>query len=179
MNKKEMEREISKIRDDEKEIKAEEALILKKLDFELQKEKIETLKRVSKLKHFTFGDFAQVVIGVTVFSLSPMLSPDIWDYIEAISTEMLLLAHVVIVACFILALNYEFRNSITFDLRFLRRLLKRVFYVHFSTTMTVVLLLVLVKTITWDMSNMLVARNYLAGMSVGLVGAVTFSFLKK
>ena len=179
MEKKGMELELKRIRGEESQIKAEEDLILKRLNLELQKEKLQNLKRLEKLKHFTFGDFAQVVIGVIAFSLPPMLSPDLWGYMENVTTLMLIGVHLLVVACFIIALNYEFRDNFNWNPRFYKRLFKRVFYVYTSTIIIVFVLLVMIHQLTFETPNIDALRNCLTGMSIGLVGAVTFSFLKK
>jgi len=174
-----MDTELNRIKEEESRIKAEEDLILKRLDLELQKEKLQKLKRLEKLRHFNFGDFAQVIIGVLVFGLPPMLSPDLWGYMENITTLMLIGVHLLVVACVIIALNYEFRENFNWNPRFYKRLFKRMFYVYTSTIMIVFILLVLIRQVTFETPNIDALRNYFTGMSLGLVGAVTFSFLKK
>lgn len=160
-------------------LQREEDLILKKLTESANRDSRIAKLRLESLKHFTLGDFAQSVIGTTVFSLPMILNTSFWEYIPNLSTGFLFFVHLIVTACFVLALNYEYRDSVIFDKKFYKRFVKRTFYVYFSSMMMISLLLILANKITLTTTNIDVARNYLAAMSMGIVGSVTFSFLKK
>lgn len=161
------------------EIKQKEKIIIRELDKELHKEKIVEKKRRILVKHFTFSDFCQSAIGVGVFGLSTIINPDIWGFIQQLDLNVIFWVHLFFVICFFIALNYEFRSDFSFDIHFVRNLMKRVFFTYVSVIITVTLLLVLVKKIRMDMSNYDFLKSFLTGQSVGLMGAVTFAFFKK
>lgn len=162
-----------------REIKKKEEQLIKKLDTELDKEEIKKRKNYFEVMHLKFSDFAQIVIGCCVFGLPAFINTSFWDYLPGMDTALLFYIHLFFIGCVILALNYEFRETFSLNKWFLKMLFKRFFYTYFSVFMVVTLLLVLVNKINYDLTVLLVFRHFLAAQSVGMFGAVTFSFLKK
>lgn len=160
-------------------LEQDEIHILESLEEARKREDRIDKERLNKIKHFSMGDFAQTIIGSTIFSMAAIINTSFWEYLPNVKTKFLFFFHIVIMVCFMIALNYEYRDSMNYDKVFLKRLFKRGFYVYFSSMMMITLLLVLVNKINLNLANVDVARNYLAAMSMGLVGSVTFSFLKK
>lgn len=161
------------------DIRVKEDMLIRKVDEELNKDKIIKRKNYLEIMHLSFGDFTQIVIGCCVFGLPAFINTSFWDYIPLIDTLLLFYIHIFFLFCVFLALNYEFRDNFNLDAWFIKFLLKRFFYTYFSVMMVIVLLLILVMKIKYSLVNLEVMRNFLAAQSVGLFGAVTFSFLKK
>lgn len=172
-------KELKALEKGEEEIRVQEKEILKGVRKELRKEEEEEKKRVVFVKHFTFSDFAQAAIGVGVFGLNVMINPDIWEFISHLSLSAVLIIHIFLFICFVMALNYEFRSNWSFDLVFIRNLLKRVFFVYMSVVIVIVTLLLLSKKLDLGLQNYYIIKNFLVGQSVGLMGAITFQFFKK
>ena len=162
-----------------KEIREKEDKLLNKLSYDLNKDKLEEKKLFYEVEHFSFNDFAQIVIGCCVFGLPTFVNTSFWDYLPLISTDLLFYIHCFFIFCVLLALNYEFRNNIIFNKWFLKMLLKRFFFTYFSVFMVVFFILILVNKINYTLLNIDIFRNIMISQSVGLFGAVTFSFLKK
>ena len=161
------------------DIKEKEEELIHKIDTDLNKEEIKKRKTYFEVMHLSFNDFAQIVIGCCVFGLPAFINTSFWDYLPLIDTSLLFYIHVFFAGCVLLALNYEFRDTVTMNIWFIRMLLKRFFYTYVSVFMVVGLLLILVTKIHYDLTILEVVRNSLAAQSVGMFGAVTFSFLKK
>lgn len=161
------------------DIKRREGIIIQELNQEINKDKIEEQKRKTQVKHFTFADFCQSVIGVAVFGLPAFINTSFWDYIPKLDLGSLILAHIFFLSCFTIALNYEFRKDFSWDTLFIINLLKRVFFTYISVMIAVCVILILAKKILLNMQNFFILKNFLIGQSVGLVGAITFSFLRK
>lgn len=174
-----IENEEIKVKKGLEDVKREEGLILTKFNRYLDKEKIISRKAYLEVMHFTFNDFAQAIIGSCVFSFAPFLDTDPWGYLPIINTKFLFSIHLFFVFCVFIALNYEFRNNFKLDFWFLKLLLKRLFYIYFSVLMVMCLIVIMINRINYQTSLLDVSRNLLAIQSVGLLGAVTFSFLKK
>lgn len=138
-----------------------------------------TRRAYFEVMHFTFNDFAQVTIGSCVFSFAPFLDTDPWNYLPNISTTFLFAIHLFFICCVFIALNYEFRNNFKPDWWFLRLLVKRFFYIYFSVTIVMSLILVLMNRITYESTNIEALRNFMIIQTAGLFGATTYSFLKK
>lgn len=171
--------ELKHIHEDEQAIKRREQQVLRKLDLTLHHDEVKQRKLFYEVSHFRYGDFSQIVIGCSVFSLPAFINTSFWDYLPGVHTSLLIGIHLFFALCVLLALNFEYRDSIDFNQWFGRMLLKRFFYTYFSVAMVVLLLLVLVNKLTYSLILMEVFRNFIAAQSVGLFGAVTFSFLKK
>ena len=171
--------ELQNIRKDEKDIKRREQQVLRKLDIDLHKDKFKQRKLFYEVSHFRYGDFSQIVIGCSVFSLPAFINTSFWDYLPEVHTYLLVGIHLFFALCVLLALNFEYRDDINLQPWFGIMLLKRFFYTYFSVMMVVILLLVLVNKLTYSVTLLEVFRNFIAAQSVGLFGAVTFSFLKK
>ena len=190
--KREIERELEKVE------KVEEK-ILKRLDEEEKKEEeIEGVekklwKRVeettelheSKVKVFGFADFAQCVVGATLFGIPAMWTPDFWNFIDGlwstqpvpIPTYKVLVVHLFILFCVIVTLNYAFRKNFKFDYKFLKALSKRVFYIYMAVMVTMILLLWGFHRLTPDITTLTMIRYILSTHSIGMAGAVTFDFI--
>lgn len=161
------------------EIKEKETKLLKKVELDINKDKIARRKMFYEVQHFSFNDFSQILIGCCVFGLPAFINTSFWDYIPFLETNLLFYIHAFFCLCVILALNYEFRDNVSTDSWFAKMLLKRFFFTYFSVFMIISLLLVLVGKMDYALTNYDVLRHFLASQSVGLFGAVTFSFLKK
>ncbi|MCB9358772.1 hypothetical protein H6503_02480 [Candidatus Woesearchaeota archaeon] len=171
--------EIASLRAEIEGIKKKEDVLLRKVDLDIHKDSIKKKMIFKKVEKFSFNDFAQITIGVCVFGLPAFINTSFWDYLPSINTDLLIYIHLFFVMCVILALNYEFRDDFTINRWFFQMLLKRFFFTYVSVLMIVMLLLVLVNKMSYDLTNLIVFRNFLAAQSVGMFGAVTFSFLKK
>jgi len=161
-------------------IEKKEEELLDKVNWEIKKSSIEKRKRYKEVEHFTFKDFAQILIGCCVFGLPAFINTSFWDYLPNVGTHLLFYIHSFFMVCVILALNYEFREI--FNLKqawFIKMLFKRFFYTYFSVFIVVVILLILVTKMGYTLTNFDIFRNYLAAQSVGMFGAVTFTFLKR
>ena len=152
---------------------------MNKLNIDINKEKVNKHKTYMDVMHLTFNDFAQIVIGCCVFGLPAFINTSFWDYLPLVETHLLIYIHIFFIFCVMLALNYEFRDNFSTDLWFIKMLSKRFFYTYFSVMMVVILLIILVNKMNYSLMNIEVFRNFLAAQSVGMFGAVTFSFLKK
>jgi hypothetical protein len=168
-----------KLERDIEDIKKKERIIIKELDQELNKGKVAEQERKFSVKHFTFADFCQSAIGVGVFGLQTIVNPDIWSFISDLDIKAIILLHIFFIICFFVALNYEFRKDFSFDIVFLRNLLKRVFFIYISVLITVAIILIVVEKLSLSMQNYDVLKNVIIAQSAGLVGAITFSFLRK
>ena len=160
-------------------IKLEEEV---KLIEEIEKKKKAIVKQKLKkeIKHFHFKDFSQIVIGVSVFGLPALINTSFWDYLPRVSLEFLLYVHIFFIFSAVIATNYQFRDN--FDLKdkwFMTMFIKRVFYIYISVMITMTILVVLVNKVSFDMKMYDFLKNFLAAQSVGIVGAVTFTFFKK
>lgn len=160
-----------------KSIKKEERLIE---EFERRRNIISKIKLKKKIKHFHFRDFAQTIIGAGVFSLPALINTSFWDYLPNITLDMLFAIHVFLVLCSVLAVNYQFRDDFPFkDHVYMINFIKRVFFIYVSVMIGGCFMLLVVNKISFDMLMYDVLKNFLAAQSVGLMGAVTFSFFKK
>jgi len=168
------------------EIKEKEEKLLKKVTYEINKDKIKSRKIFFEVEHFSFNDFSQILIGCCVFGLPAFINTSFWDYLGKnpvgeyiVGTQLLFLIHMFFILCVILALNYEFRDNFAPNPWFFKMLMKRFFFTYFSVFMVIILLLSLVNKMNYGLVNLEIFRNFLAAQSVGMFGAVTFSFLKK
>jgi len=176
-----------------KEIKKKENILKKELDYVKDKER-EILVKLNKGKineknlerrayknimHFTFSDFAQTTIGACVFSFAPFLDTDPWNFIPFVNLKLLVYIHIFFIFCVFIAINYKFRTNFKFDWWFIKLLLKRLFYTYFSVFMVMILILVLINKLAYELVLVDVIKNFLTVQTIGLFGAVTFSFLKK
>lgn len=162
------------------EIKRKEDELIGTVQKDIQKDTERKAKVAKLVEHFSFNDFAQIMIGVCVWGLPAFINDSFWNYLPVVDTAFLIAIHTFFMLCVFLALNYEFRESFTLkSFWFTKMLLKRFFYTYFSVMMIVVLLLLLVDQINYGFTNLLVFRNFIASQSVGMFGAVTFTFLKK
>ncbi len=161
------------------EVKVLEHILIKKVDKSINKEEAKSRKAYFEVMHFSFNDFAQAIIGACVFSFAPFLDTDPWNYIPLINTMFLFSIHIFFMLCIIIALNYEFRDKFNLNWWFIKLLLKRFFYIYFSVAMVMCLVLVLIARLDYLITAETAFRNFLAIQTVGLFGAVTFSFLKK
>jgi len=176
---KEILEELKAIHTEEHTIEEREKELLKKVDYELKRPEIERKKLYYEIAHFSYGDFSQIVIGCAVFSLTAFINTSFWDYLPRMQTGLLVGIHLFFIMCILLALNFEYRTNINRDFWFFKMLVKQLFYVYFSVFMVIILLLILVAKLTYDLTVIEVLRNFLAAQSVGMFGAVTFSFLKR
>ncbi len=167
------------IKEELDEIREKEEKLLRQISKDINKDKIQQQKTFKEVEHFSFNDFSQILIGCCVFGLPTFINTSFWDYIPHMKTNLLFYIHAFFILAVVLALNYEFRDSISADPWFLRKLVMRFFFTYFSVFMIIVLLLILVNKMTYSLTNIEILRNYLAAQSVGMFGAVTFSFLKK
>lgn len=157
-------------------IKEEERLVL---EVEKKEELARKIRRRQEIKHFRFTDFAQTIIGVGVFGLPSIINTSFWDYIPRTTLGFMFVVHLFFVFAMVIALNYRFRDNLSLkDRTFNYLFAKRIFYVYFSVMMSVMILLVLVRQVSMDMPLWQFLKNFFAAQSVGLVGAVTFSFFK-
>ena len=162
------------------EIEKKEEELLDKVNWEIRKSRIEKNKRYREVEHFSFKDFVQIMIGCCVFGLPAFINTSFWDYLPNLSTHMLSYIHCFFMVCVILALNYEFREIFTLKKGwFVKMLLKRFFFTYFSVFMIITILLILVVKMGYSITNLDVLRHFLAAQSVGMFGAVTFTFLKR
>jgi hypothetical protein len=161
------------------DIRKKEDELLNKINREFDRAKLEKRKTYFEVMHLSFNDFSQIVIGCCVFGLPAFINTSFWDYLPEVDTLLLVYIHFFFLSCVIVALNYEFRDNFSFNSWFFKMLLKRFFYTYFSVLMVILFLLVLVNKVNYSLTNLEVFRNYLAAQSVGVFGAVTFSFLKK
>ena len=160
-------------------VKEEENTVLQKLNRYLNKEERMSKKAYFEVMHFTFNDFAQAIIGASIFSFAPFLDTDPWNYLKSIDTTFLFGLPLFFIFCVFIALNYEFRDNFKPNFWFMRLLVKRLFYIYFSVMMVMCLVLIMINRINYDSTLLDATRNILAIQTVGLMGAVTFSFLKK
>ncbi|MFT4297790.1 MAG: hypothetical protein ACMXX5_01220 [Candidatus Woesearchaeota archaeon] len=161
------------------EIKEKESELLKKINYDIRKDEIKKKKIFRDVERFSFNDFAQIMIGCCVFGLPAFINTSFWEYLPAVRTDLLFYIHLFFILCVLLALNYEFRDNFNVDLWFFKMLMKRFFYTYFSVLMIILLLLGLVNKMSYSLPNILILRHFLAAQSVGVFGAITFSFLKK
>jgi hypothetical protein len=173
------EKDYNKIMSELEDIKLKEIELLKKISYDINKENIKKKKLYRQVEHFSFNDFAQIMIGCCVFGLPAFINTSFWEYIPKIRTDLLIWIHLFFILCVLLALNYEFRENFSLNSWFFKMLLKRFFFTYFSVFMIILLLLGLVNKMTYSLENILVFRNFIAAQSVGIFGAITFSFLKK
>ncbi|MBN2567369.1 hypothetical protein JXB02_04780 [Candidatus Woesearchaeota archaeon] len=148
------------------------------LAMEDEEKKHKTIQR-DEVKRFTFADFAQGVIGAGVFGLPAFINTSFWDYLPLVSTGQMLVLHLFFLFCVVTALNFKYRSTFSFNPKFLAALAKRFSYIYLSVFVTVILLLIILNKMTADISTLLLIRYFLAGQSVGIVGATTFSFFTK
>jgi hypothetical protein len=160
-------------------IKHNETELLKKVNYELKKDHLKKKKVFRQVEHFSFNDFAQIMIGCCVFGLPAFINVSFWDYLPLLRSSFLVMIHLFFILCVILALNYEFREGLNFDFWFIKMLMKRFFFTYFSVFMVIILLLTLVNKLNYDLTNLMVFRHFIAAQSVGMFGAITFTFLKK
>ncbi|MFT4303140.1 MAG: hypothetical protein ACMXYG_01125 [Candidatus Woesearchaeota archaeon] len=170
---------IESLRKEIHDIKRKENLLLKRIDYDIHKDTFKKRQIFREVEHFSFNDFSQIAIGCCVFGLPAFINTSFWDYLPGVATSFLVLIHLFFILCVILALNYEFRDNFKINMWFIKMLFKRFFFTYFSVLMVILLLLVLVNKLTYELYNIEVFRNFIAAQSVGMFGAVTFSFLKK
>jgi len=162
-----------------KKIESTENKIYDDVEYVRYKDKYLKSKLLSRVKKFTFSDFAQAVIGTAVFSLPAFINTSFWDYVPKISTTNLVITHLFFVFCIFIALNYTFRESFSFNIYFFADLIRRMFYLYVSVLITVIILLWMIERILPLEQIIGVLRSFLIAQSVGLIGAVTFSFFSK
>ena len=160
-------------------IEKEEEEILQQLTKSQREEEHKKQQILQGIKHFTFNEYAQIVIGTCVFGIPAIFSPDMWDILPRVNVMFLFYIHLFFLACVFLALNYEFRDDFNLNASFLKLLAKRFYYVYFSVAMVVVLLLTLLDKLAYHLTMLEITKNFISTQSVGLFGAVTFSFLKQ
>lgn len=167
-----------------KRVEKTQKQILRRLDEEeaLERTLLSKLKRkhraaMEKVEKFTFADFGQVVVGAAVFGIPSLWTPDFWNFLQGVPTFKLLVVHVFLMFCVIVTLNYAFRKTFRFNLKFLEQLFKRFFYIYLTVLSTVVLLLWSFNKLVPDMSTLEFIRFLVATHSIGMVGAVTFDFI--
>ncbi|HDP74250.1 MAG TPA: hypothetical protein ENN46_04860 [Candidatus Woesearchaeota archaeon] len=157
-----------------------EKLLLKKINKTVDKGKVDDPRQAYfSIVHLSFNDFAQAVIGCCVFGLPAFINLSFWDYVDLMATNSIFFVHIFFSLCVMIALNYEFRNNFSFDKWFSRMLAKRFLYNYFSVMIIVVIILISLNKVNLAMTNLEVFRHFLIAQSVGLFGAVTFSFLKR
>ena len=172
-------KEISEIGAEEKIIEKEEQEILSDIRKEKIKPFVEQRRRMLEVKHYRFLDFCQSAIGVGIFGLSVLFTPDLWDIIGTLTLGWVFTAHIFFSICFFIALNYAFVDNVVWNKMYIRNLLKRTFFVYISVGMTIVFLLTVGQIITLGMTNEIALTRFFAGQSVGLMGAITFALFKK
>lgn len=176
---KKLEKEEKEIEKKEDKIEKREEEILKKVDLELKKDKINRKAVRREVGHFEFRDFFKIAVGFCVFGLPAFISPDFWDYLLVMKLSFLIIAHIFFIFCIILSINYEFSEKFTLQVQFDKMLLKRFFYTYFSTMIVTILMLMMASQARYDMTNFAVLKNFLATQSVGIFGAVAFTFLER
>jgi len=171
--------ELKDIRKEEQAIKERERELLDRVEFDIHKSELGRKKMFHEIAHFRYSDFSQMIIGCSVFSLPAFINTSFWEYIPLIETNLLIYIHLFLMICVMLAINFEFRDNINTDFWFARMLVKRFFYTYVTVGMVVGLLMILVGKAHYSFVTLDVIRNFLSAQSVGLFGAVTFTFLKK
>ncbi len=157
-----------------------EKVLLKKINKTVEKGKVDDPRKAYfSIVHLSFNDFAQAVIGCCVFGLPAFINLSFWDYVDLMHTSSIFFVHIFFSFCVVIAQNYEFRNTFSFDKWFSRMLAKRFLYTYFSVLIVIVVILISLNKIELAMTNLDVVRHLLIAQSVGLFGAVTFSFLKR
>lgn len=160
-------------------IEEKENELIHKVEADINKDKTKKIKIFYNVARFSFNDFAQIVIGCCVFSLAALLDTDIWNVLPYISVNILFWVHLFFAFCVIISLNYEFRDDLKWNKWFYKMLFKQFFYTYFSVFMTMILIMILVNRLEYNMSMLEISKNFLTAQSIGMFGAVTFSFLKR
>ena len=159
------------------EVERKEAQIIGILEHD-RRHKKNTLRT---LREFHFADFARTVVGTTMFS-APVLvyTRDFFDLINSLPdtwTYKLFIAHLFFVFCVFITLNYSYRSTFTLDKEYLKQLAHRLLLIYMTVVGTIILLLWAFNIITEDISTLRLIRYVISAASLGIVGAVTFSFL--
>ena len=76
-----------------------------------------------------------------------------------------------------ITLNYSYRSTFTLDKEYLKQLAHRLLLIYMTVVGTISLLLWAFNIITDDISTLRLIRYVISAASLGIVGAVTFSFL--
>ncbi|MGM5485464.1 MAG: hypothetical protein ACQEP1_06360 [Nanobdellota archaeon] len=158
-------------------VKEEEQILQ---DIERKKRIASKIKLKRQVKHFKFSDFAQAVIGVGVFGLPALINTSFWNYIPKVNLEFLFYIHLFFVFCAVIGKNYQFRSDLPLDDKWFMTLFgKHVVYMYTSVLIVIFFMLVLLNRVSLDMTMYDFLKNFLAAQSVGVIGAVTFTFFKK
>lgn len=134
-----------------------------------------------KIREFHFSDFARTVVGTTMFS-APVLvyTRDFFDLINSLPdtwTYKLFIAHIFFVFCVFITLNYSYRSTFILKKEYLLQLGHRLLLIYMTVLGTILLLLWAFNIITEDITTLRLIRYVISAASLGIVGAVTFSFL--
>lgn len=157
------------------EIRKKEDELLEKLN----RKKRPDLKLKAQVRQFSFMDFSQAMVGAGVFGLPALINTSFWGYLPEITTWNMFMVHLFFIACVYITLNYDFRSVFTYDEKFLSKLTLRFFYMYLSVGIVIFILLFMLGKLHPDLNVLESLRNFLAAQSVGLVGAVTFTFIAK
>lgn len=149
-------------------------------DLEKKRQRISNMKLKKEIKHFRFSEFAQTIIGVGVFGLPAIINTSFWNYLPNITLESLFYIHLFFLFCSVIGKNYQFRSDLPLNDRwFMIMFSKHVVYMYISVMIATFLLLPFVGQLSMDMTMHDFLKNFLAAQSVGIMGAVTFTFFKK
>ncbi len=158
------------------EVERKELDILKLLERRSKKKDV-----IRIIREFHFSDFARTVVGTTMFS-APVLvyTRDFFDLINSLPdnwTPKLFLVHFFFVFCVFITLNYSYRSTFSLEKEYLKQLAHRLLLIYMTVIGTILLLLWAFNIINDDITTLRLIRYVVSAASLGIVGAVTFSFL--